>query len=191
MPLDLQRARPLLQSGNLTKLFVEELGWEAEYRPSGLEGSRWRKRLVTKDDVKQIVTEFKHPHKERANESERNVRPYLASPDQWASSLIVDNAGIPVVYIVQSRDERDHVEVALVRHSDHPLAPTLVRHFFHALTIEPGETANRLISITDPEMSSAAKNALAEIGFFADDNVSWKFSVVGHLTLQELAASTI
>ena len=28
MPLDFQRARPLLQSGNLTKLFVEELGWE-------------------------------------------------------------------------------------------------------------------------------------------------------------------
>ena len=28
MPLDFQRARPLLQSGNLPKLFVEELGWE-------------------------------------------------------------------------------------------------------------------------------------------------------------------
>src|ERR1043166_6559615 len=28
MPLDFQRARPLLQQGNLTKLFVEELGWE-------------------------------------------------------------------------------------------------------------------------------------------------------------------
>ena len=28
MPLDFPRARPLLQSCNLTKLFVEELGWE-------------------------------------------------------------------------------------------------------------------------------------------------------------------
>ena len=28
MPLDFQRARPLLQTGNLSKLFVEELGWE-------------------------------------------------------------------------------------------------------------------------------------------------------------------
>jgi len=28
MPFDFQRARPLLQKGNLTKLFVEELGWE-------------------------------------------------------------------------------------------------------------------------------------------------------------------
>ena len=28
MPFDLQRARPLLQNGNLAKLFVEELGWE-------------------------------------------------------------------------------------------------------------------------------------------------------------------
>jgi hypothetical protein len=28
MPFDFQRARPLLQSGNLANLFVEELGWE-------------------------------------------------------------------------------------------------------------------------------------------------------------------
>ena len=28
MPFDFQRARPLLHSGNLAKLFVEELGWE-------------------------------------------------------------------------------------------------------------------------------------------------------------------
>jgi len=28
MPFDFQRARPLLQSGNVAKLFVEELGWE-------------------------------------------------------------------------------------------------------------------------------------------------------------------
>lgn len=28
MPLDFQRARPVLKSGNLAQLFVEELGWE-------------------------------------------------------------------------------------------------------------------------------------------------------------------
>ena len=28
MPFDFQRARPLLHSGSLAKLFVEELGWE-------------------------------------------------------------------------------------------------------------------------------------------------------------------
>jgi hypothetical protein len=28
MPLDFQRAHPLLQSGGLAKLLVEELGWE-------------------------------------------------------------------------------------------------------------------------------------------------------------------
>ena len=32
MPLDFQRARPLLQCGNLTKLFVEELGWEPAHQ---------------------------------------------------------------------------------------------------------------------------------------------------------------
>lgn len=28
MPLDFPRARPLLQSCNLPKIFIEELGWE-------------------------------------------------------------------------------------------------------------------------------------------------------------------
>jgi hypothetical protein len=28
MPFDFQRARPLLQNGDLAKLFIEELGWE-------------------------------------------------------------------------------------------------------------------------------------------------------------------
>lgn len=32
MPLGFQRARPLLQSGDLTKLFVEELGWEPAHQ---------------------------------------------------------------------------------------------------------------------------------------------------------------
>ena len=32
MPFDFQRARPLLQSGNLAKLFIEELGWEPAHQ---------------------------------------------------------------------------------------------------------------------------------------------------------------
>ena len=70
---------------------LDTLMREAEYRPSGLEGSSWRKRLVTKDDVKQIVTGFRHPHKERANEFERNVRHYLAAPCQRQLSFAVSD----------------------------------------------------------------------------------------------------
>ena len=167
---------------------LDTLRRESEYRPSGLEGSLWRKRLVTKDDVKQIVTAFRHPNKERANEFERTVRHFLASPDKWASSIIVDNAGAPVVYLVQSKGNPDYVEIVLARHSDHQLAPTLLRHIFYSLNREPSQAGNRIISVNDPKASGPAKSALAEIGFLADGDAWWKLSAVGISTRQELAA---
>lgn len=170
---------------------LDTLRREAEYRPSGLEGSRWRKRLITKEDVKQIVVGFKHPHKERANDFERTVRHYLASPDEWSSSLIVDNKDAPVIYLVQSKGDTDHVEVVLARHSDHSLAPTLLRHIFHSLSSEPGQTGNRIISVNDTGTSGPTKSALAELGFLADGDAWWKLSAVGILTRHELAAKVI
>jgi predicted nucleic acid-binding protein len=167
---------------------LDTLKREAEYRPARLEGSRWREQLVTKEDVKRIVAVFKHPHKERANDFERTVRHYLAFPDKWDSHIILDTENTPVVYLVQSKGDPEHIDVPLARHSDHPLAPTLLRHSFNALNREPGQTGNRIISVCDPETSGSAKSALADIGFLADGDNWWKLSVMGVLTRQELAA---
>jgi predicted nucleic acid-binding protein len=167
---------------------LDTLRREAEYRPSSLEGSRWRERLVTKEDIKKIVAEFKHPNKARANEFERTVRHYLAHPDKWDSRLILDNENAVVVYFVRSKADTEQVEVPLVRHSDHPLAPTLLRHIFHALNRSFGQTGNRIISISDSEISGPTKSALADIGFLAHGDKWWKLSVEGILTRQELAA---
>lgn len=167
---------------------LDTLRREAEYRPARLEGSRWRVRLVTSEDVKRMVAEFKHPHKERAADFERAIRHHLTLPDKWASRLILDNANVPVVYIVQSRDNLGHIEIVLVRHSSHPLAPTLLRHIFHGFNRDAGQAANRIISVSDPEVSGPTRSALAELGFLAEGDKSWKLSVLGVLTGQELAA---
>ena len=167
---------------------LDTLRREAEYRPSSLEGSRWRERLVTKDDVKRIVAEFKHPSKDRVGDFERTVRHYLAHPDKWDSRLILDNENAVVVYLVRSNGDPEQVEIHLIRHSDHPLAPTLLRHIFHALNRSCGQTGDRITSVSDPEMSGPSKSALADIGFFADGDKWWKLSVEGILTRQELAA---
>ena len=167
---------------------LDALRREAEYRPSRLEGSRWRERLVTKEDVKRIVADFKHPNKGRANDFERIVRHHLAFPDKWDSRLILDNENTPVVYLVRSKGDPDHVEITLARHSDHPLAPTLLRHIFHALNRGPCPAGIRLISVCDPDTSGPTRSALADIGFIADGDKWWKLSVAGILTRQELAA---
>jgi hypothetical protein len=168
---------------------LDTLRREAEYRPSRLEGSRWRERLVTKEDVKRIVGDFKHPSKGRASEFERTVLHYLAFPDKWDSRLILDNENTFVVYLVRSKGGPEQVDIPLVRHSDHPLAPTLLRHILHALNRSSGRARNRIISVSDPETSGATKGALADIGFLADSDKWWKLSIPGILTRQELAAS--
>ncbi len=167
---------------------LDTLRREAEYRPLRLEGSHWRGRLVTKEDVNRIVAEFKHPHKERANDFERTIRHYLAHPDQWASRLIVDNGDVPVVYFVQSIDKPETIEVPLIRHSDHPLAPTLLRHIFHGFSRDPGNSGDLVVSVCESESMSSAKSALAEIGYLADGDRWWKLSVSGTLPSEELAA---
>jgi hypothetical protein len=190
----LSRSEPIFENYGLRILHptdlinhLDTLRREAEYRPSRLEGSHWRERLVTKEDVKRVVAAFKHPHKERANDFERMARHYLAFPDNWDSRLLLENEHAPVVYLVRSKRDSDPIEVPLVRHSDHPLAPTLLRHSFYALNRDPGHTGACTIAISDPEMSGLAKGALADTGFLADRNKWWKLSVAGVMTRQELA----
>jgi GNAT superfamily N-acetyltransferase len=166
---------------------LDTLRRQAEYRPARLEGSQWRERLVTKDDVKQIVAGFKHPHKERANDIERAVRHYLTLPDQWESRLILDGDNKPFVYLVQSKGDPQHIEVPLVRHSDHPLVPTLLRHSFHALNRNLGSVGTCVIRVCDPQASGTTRNALSDLGFFAEGDNWLKFSVTGILTPLDLA----
>ena len=50
MPLDFTRARPLLQQANLTKLFVEELGWDRSDQAFevNVEQQRYRLQAIAK-----------------------------------------------------------------------------------------------------------------------------------------------
>lgn len=165
---------------------LDGLRREAEYRPSGLEGTRWRKRLVTKDDIKQIVSDFKHPHRERLNEFERKVRHYLASPNNWVSWVVFDKAGCFVVYYVHSKGNPEHTEVALIRHSDHSLSTTILRHIIHALNPQPEVGCSRFVSVTEVEISSDVRSALQELGYLNDGGLWQKLSLVGVIKNTEL-----
>jgi len=159
---------------------------EAEYRPARLEGSSWRERLVVSEDVDAVVSLFKHKSRERSGNFEQRVRHYLVNPNTWKCSVVADAQKSPTVYLVHSRNDSPHLEIALFRHTDHPLAGTILRHLAHEISGQAGSSRLKVITITDPELSDEAVAALSELGFLPDGNAWWKISVRGLVTRDEL-----
>ncbi len=164
---------------------LDMLRREVEYRPARLEGSNWRERLVTADDVPSIVSLFK-PKSERGGNFEARVRHYLVKPDEWASTVTVAGDKAPTVYLVHSIGGSCRLEIPVLRHADHPLAGTLLRHLMHEMSREASVGKHRVITVTDNELSNDAIAALTDLGFVPDSDAWWKMSVTGIVTRDEL-----
>ena len=103
-------------------------------------------------------------------------------------SVVADANNSPTIYLVQSKNRSPRVEIASFRHTDHPLAGTLLRHLAHEITREANQSKLKVVVVTDAELSDEAKAALAELGFLPDVNAWWKISVAGLISRDELVA---
>jgi len=159
---------------------------EAEYRPARLQGSSWRERLVIADDIGGIVCHFKHPTQQRTGPFEQQVRHFLANPNRWTCSVFADASKSPTILVVQSKSRSAHVEIPIMRHVEHPLAGTLLRHLAHEVTRDTAGAKKQIISVTDPHLSEESKEALRELGFLHDNNAWWKISITGIISRDEL-----
>lgn len=162
---------------------------EAEYRPSRLEGSNWRERLATAEDVGTIVERFKHGTAERSRGFEQRVRHYLANPQKWSSCVVAEADKEPSVYVAQSNALGSRLEIGTFRHAEHPLAGTLLRHLLHEIIRDMRESSTRVIYVSDRLLSDEAVGALTELGFIEDEGSWWKLSVKGLVTRDELLAA--
>lgn len=158
---------------------------EAEYRPARLEGSKWHERLVVSNDMASIVPLFKHASHERSGNFERHIRHYMADPNSWKSSVVGEGNKSPTIFLVRSTGQ-PRVEIALFRHTEHPLAGTLLRHIMHETSRDIGDSKQKIIVVTDPELSTEATTALAELGFVEDSGAWWKLSLRGLISRDEL-----
>lgn len=162
---------------------------EADYRPARLQGSGWREQLVVAEDVNAVVPLFKHCTNEKSGAFEQQVRRFLARPNEWASKVVTEGGKTPVVYFVHSARNVTRLEIPLLRHANHPLAGTLLRHLVHEITREAGSNEHKIISVTECELSDDAIAALVELGFVPDSDAWWKISINGLLTRKELASA--
>ena len=159
---------------------------EVSYRPSRLEGSNWRERLVLAADVDAIVSLFKNSE-QKSNAFEDTVRRFLAKPNEWNSTVAADGNTSPTIYIVHSSETSTQLEIPLLRHSDHPLAGTLLRHLIHEIVRDAGSDQHKIIHVTDQVLSDESIAALDELGFVPDSGAWWKISISGLVSRQELA----
>ena len=161
---------------------------EADYRPARLQGSGWREQLVTAGDVNAVVSQFKHSTNEKAGAFEQQIRKFLARPSEWACKLVTDGGATRVVYFAHSKRSFGKFEIPVLRHANHPLAGTLLRHLVHEMTCEANSGEHKVITVTDRELSDEAAAALGELGFVPDSGAWWKISFNGLLTRGELAS---
>jgi hypothetical protein len=166
---------------------LDSLRREAEYRPARLEGSRWRERLVTDADIKRLSAVFQNPNAERIRDFERRLRHHLAHPGSCVCRVATDERDEFAVLFVETRGAHGALEIPFLRHSDHPLAGTLVRHILHSAVLDTAEGAAKLISITDDGISAEAVSAMQELGFLPDGDRWWKLSIVGVLSQAEVS----
>jgi GNAT superfamily N-acetyltransferase len=159
---------------------------EAEYRPARLEGSRWRERLVVSEDVDVIASIFKHKSRERSKNFAQQIRHYLVKPNEWASTLVADGSKTPAVYLVHSTNRPSRLDIPVFRHTDHPLAGTLLRHLVHEISRETTDSKHRVLAVTDSELSDEAMSALTELGFLPEANAWWKISITGLVRREEI-----
>ncbi len=159
---------------------------EAEYRPARLEGSNWRERLVVSEDVENLVSVFKHKSHERSGNFEQRIRHYLVNPNEWTSSVVADANKSPIIYLVRSQIGLPRAEIAFLRHAEHPLAGTLLRHLAHEISREANGAKHKVIVVSDPELSDETRAALSELGFLHDTNAWWKISLAGLVSKDEL-----
>jgi len=159
---------------------------EAEYRPSRLEGSGWREQLLVADDINVVVSLFQHSANEKRGAFEQQIRRFLAMPNEWASKVVTDGGKTPAVYFVHSTRNSSNLEIPILRHTNHPLAGTLLRHLIHKITREAGSDEHKITTIKDRELSHDAVAALAELGFVPDSGAWWKISINGMVTRKEL-----
>ncbi|MEY2546954.1 MAG: hypothetical protein QOG48_2071, partial [Verrucomicrobiota bacterium] len=95
--------------------------------------------------------------------------------------------GIAVIYFVVSNSAAD-VILAILRFIDHPLVPTLLRHFLYDLCQHSSAARCRTIHVTEKHLNATATSALQDTGFIPSDANWWKLSISGVVERAQLSA---
>lgn len=167
-----ERCEPLYERYGLQVLHPAELissldvlEREAQYRPARIAGSRLESRALKTEDVDLVVETFRDSAQEKASEFRKAVLHCLSKPREIEARFVLDRDQRPVLLGVYDRTRLDLLDVAMLRSTDHSLAPTMVRNFLRA-TLEAATREKRsLVVVSDMGAGVSELEALIEFGF--------------------------
>lgn len=100
-------------------------------------------------------------------------------------NLVSDEQGLPILLRSLSMVGSDAFEFALLRTAAHGLAPTAVRHFLLQAIQQAAKAGKSSIRVTDPFLSLATRQALAELNFVETNSVWIRFFCPSILSIEE------
>jgi predicted nucleic acid-binding protein len=161
---------------------------DTAYRPALLEASSWQRQLLLAPELDTISSAFKHTS-EKKTEFEKRAWGYLVHPETNQIILVRDQAGQPAVFYVLSKKSDGGLELPLLRHSDHPAAPTIIRHIVHDACTTMSAQRHLHTVVTDQSLSAESRGAIEKLGFIPAGSNWHKFSMNGIHTLDEAKAA--
>ncbi|TAE87565.1 MAG: GNAT family N-acetyltransferase [Verrucomicrobia bacterium] len=100
-------------------------------------------------------------------------------------NLVSDDQGLPILLRSLSMVGSEGFEFELLRTAGHGLAPTAVRHFLLQAIQQAAKAGKSCIRVTDPFLSLATRQALAELNFVESPAGWFRFFCSSILSIEE------
>ncbi len=183
-------------SPSVLVMHVDELRQAQVYRPADLMGTEFAVGEVAPGAEDELVAFFEQSGGDRGSAFAERLRSLDGDSVVWRRELLRDGQGRPVALYVWAVDGRT-LTVPVLRTAAHRLEETLARQLLFSLKRLARECGARILHITDAHLSSAAKDAAGDDGFFEHDvgiaallvdvcGLAEEVGAVAHAAAQEL-----
>jgi GNAT superfamily N-acetyltransferase len=143
---------------------LDSLARERDYRPIRLGGTNIRHGLLRAEMIVEVSEAFR-TQGEKRSDLEKQLSHFLARPQEFRSQFSSTATGKHLVLLVVKSDGPDHSEIAALRATDDPMAPTVVRHVLRSLIETTGNASPAVLSVSESNLAPAVVAAFQEFGF--------------------------
>ena len=145
---------------------LEELRANPEYQPIRLAGTVLEQNRVYSGQ-ETILNDYFQSDKQGETKADfqQGLRRFLAEPNKFECSVVLEGEKQPLALVVYDRHKRDELEIPMLRIGDNPLAATIAHHLlFQAASLSACEQ-RQFTRITDPHLPTVVTTAIQKDTF--------------------------
>jgi len=148
---------------------LDELRRASEYQPARFAGTTLPMRRMTPGDMDAVTDSLQNAKLgESKAEFQAMLRRFLAQPDTYICSVLLDQTGTPLGLTATRPSPRrdDELQVSMFRVRRGPLASTVARQLARRCVLLTCTSDLRLTHVVDPLVGQDVESALSASGFF-------------------------